>query len=96
MKKMMILSKNYYFSVQKASIYYTVNKSHHNSLILLVFSHVANFRYVANFRFLTLPESKFGVVLRLSYHIDWGLSYKNALHTPVISHECQNIFRHGL
>ena len=55
MKKMMILSKNYYFSVQKASIYYTVNKSHHISLILLVFSHVANFRYVANFRFLTLP-----------------------------------------
>ena len=48
MKKMMILSKNWYFSVQKASIfYYTINKSHHNSFILLVFSHVANFRYVA-------------------------------------------------
>ena len=54
MKKMMFLSKNWYFSVQKALIYYTVNKSHHNSFILLVFSHVANFRYVANFRFLTL------------------------------------------
>ena len=54
MKKMMFLSKNCYFSVQKALIYYTVNKSHHNSFILLVFSHVANFRYVANFRFLTL------------------------------------------
>ena len=54
MKKMMFLSKNWYFSVQKGLIYYTVNKSHHNSFILLVFSHVANFRYVANFRFLTL------------------------------------------
>ena len=54
MKKMMFLSKNWYFPVQKALIYYTVNKSHHNSFILLVFSHVANFRYVANFRFLTL------------------------------------------
>ena len=50
MKKIMFLSKNWYFSVQKALIYYTVNKSHHNSFILLVFSHVANFR------FLTLPE----------------------------------------
>ena len=29
MKKMMFLSKNWYFSVQKALIYYTVNKSHH-------------------------------------------------------------------
>ena len=54
MKKMMFLSKICYFSVQKALIYYTFNKSHHNSFILLVFSHVANFRYVANFRFLTL------------------------------------------
>ena len=54
---MMFLSKNWYFSVQKALIYYTVNKSHHNSFILLVFSHVANFRYVANFRFVTLPVS---------------------------------------
>ena len=54
MKKMMFLSKNWHFSVQKALIYYTFNKSHHNSYILLVFSHVANFRYVANFRFLTL------------------------------------------
>ena len=54
MKKTMFLSKDWYFSVQKALIYYTFNKSHHNSFILLVFSHVANFRYVANFRFLTL------------------------------------------
>ena len=54
MKKIMFLSHNWYFSVQKALIYYTFNKSHHNSFILLVFSHVANFRYVANFRFLTL------------------------------------------
>ena len=54
MKKMMFLSKTWYFSVQKVLIYHTVNKSHHNSFILLVFSHVANFRYVANFRFLTL------------------------------------------
>ena len=38
MKKMMFLSKHWYFSVQKALIYYTVNKSHHNSFILLVFS----------------------------------------------------------
>ena len=58
MKKMMFLSKNWYFSVQKALIYYTVNKSHHNSFILLVFSHVMNFRYVANFRFLTLHMEK--------------------------------------
>ena len=55
MKKMMFLSKNWYFSVQKTLIYYTLNKSHHNSFILLVFSHVANFRYVANFTFLTIP-----------------------------------------
>ena len=47
MKKMMFLSKNWYFSVQKALIYYTFNKSHPNLFILLVFSHVANFRYVA-------------------------------------------------
>ena len=57
MKKMMFLSKNSYFSVQKALIYYTVNKSHHDSFILLVFLHVVNFRYVANFRFLTLQRS---------------------------------------
>ena len=56
MKKMMFLSKNWYFLVQKALIYYTVNKSHQNSFILLVFSHVVNFRYVANFRFLTLKS----------------------------------------
>ena len=37
MKKMMFLSKNWYFSVQKALIYYTFTKSHHNSFILLVF-----------------------------------------------------------
>ena len=55
---MMFLSKNWYFSVQKALIYYTVNKSYLNSFILLVFSHVANFRYVANFRFLTLHFGK--------------------------------------
>ena len=65
MKKMMFLSKNWYFSVQKALIYYTVNKSHHNSFILLVFSHVANFRYVANFRFLTLSAIK--VLLELEF-----------------------------
>ena len=59
MKKMMFLSKNWYISVQKALIYYTVNKSHHNSFILLVFSPVANFRYVANFRFLTLDLKTF-------------------------------------
>ena len=53
-KKMLFLSKNWHFSVQKALIYYTFNTSHQNSYILLVFSHVANFRYVANFRFLTL------------------------------------------
>ena len=46
MKKMMFLSKNWYFSVQKALIYYTVNKSPHNSFILLVFSPVANFRFL--------------------------------------------------
>ena len=54
MKKIMFLSKNWYFSVQKALIYYRFNKSRQNSFILLVFSHVANFRYMANFRFLTL------------------------------------------
>ena len=59
MKKMMFLSRNWYFSVQKALIYSTVNKSHHNSFILLVFWHVANFRYVANFRFLTLQDFHF-------------------------------------
>ena len=53
MKKMMFLSKNWYFSVQKTLIYYTVNKSH-DSFVLLVLSPVANFRYVANFRFLTI------------------------------------------
>ena len=33
-KKMMFLSHNWYFSVQKALIYYTFNKSHHNSFII--------------------------------------------------------------
>ena len=52
----------YYISVQKAFIYSTFNESHLNSLFLLVFPHVANFRYeanfryVANFRFLTLNK----------------------------------------
>ena len=46
MKKMMFLSKNWYFSVPKALIYYTFNKPHHNSFILLVFSRVANFRFL--------------------------------------------------
>ena len=76
MKKMMFLSHNWYFSVQKALIYYTFNKSHHNSFILLVFSHVANFRYVANFRFLTLCENMFNKLLKLKskepkYSIEW-------------------------
>ena len=62
-KKMMFLSKIWYFSVQKALIYYTVNKSHHNSFILLVLSHVANFRYAANFRFLTLSIWKMHDIL---------------------------------
>ena len=66
MKKMMFLSKNWYFSVQKALIYYTVNKSHHNLFILLVFSHVANFRYVANFRFLTLHDNILDTTVKVS------------------------------
>ena len=65
MKKMMFLAINWHFLVQKALIYYTVNKSHHNSFTLLVFSHVANFRYVANFRFLTL--NVFVMFLKSSY-----------------------------
>ena len=68
MKKMMFLSKNWYFSVQKALIYFSVHKSHHNSFILLVFSHVANFRYMANFRFLTLLENRDGSMLYSLYH----------------------------
>ena len=76
MKKMMFLSKNWYFSVQKALIYYTVNKSHHNSFILLVFSHVANFRYVANFRFLTLIGLKQEVVFVLEYFLTINLFSK--------------------
>ena len=35
MKKIMFLSKTWYFSVQKALIYYTVSKSQHNSFILI-------------------------------------------------------------
>ena len=51
---MMLCLKTLYILVQIASINYTFNKSHLNSFILLVFPHVANFKYVANFRFLTL------------------------------------------
>ena len=54
MKKRMLCLKTLYILVQIALINYTFNKSHLNSFILLVFPHVANFRYVANFRFLTL------------------------------------------
>ena len=64
---MMFLSKNWYFSVQKVLIYYTVNKSHHNSFILLVFSHVANFRYVANFRLLTLYTEDAPILITKSH-----------------------------
>ena len=61
------------FLVQKALIYYTVNKSHQNSFILLVFSHVANFRYVANFRFLTLHS--LGVLIFWNiWELDYGSS----------------------
>ena len=54
MKKMMFRLKIGIFQFQKALTYCTFNKSHLNSFILLLFPHVANFRYVANFRFLTL------------------------------------------
>ena len=67
MKKMMFLSKNWYFSIQKALIYCTFNKSHHNSFILSVFSHVANSRYVANFRFLTLQVLFLVLISLLSF-----------------------------
>ena len=56
MKKMMFLFHNWYFSVQKALIYYTFNKSQHNSFILLVFSHVANFRFLTLLFILVLLE----------------------------------------
>ena len=81
MKKMMFLSKNWYFLVQKALIYYTVNKSHQNSFILLVFSHVANFRYVANFRFLTLTLEKYlqAVLAASNVHIYTHRSKKSFL-----------------
>ena len=63
---MMFLSKNWYFSVQKALIDYTFNKSHHNSFILLVFLHVANFRYVANLDLLL-----YKVVTWLCFGVIW-------------------------
>ena len=47
-----------FFLVQKALTFYTCYKSLLNLFILLVFPHVANFRYVANFRFLTLPPPR--------------------------------------
>ena len=83
MKKMMFLSKNWYFSVQKALIYYTVNKSPHNSFIfiLLVFSHVANFRYVANFRFLTLlhlkdpPQGIAHIIVETLHNLSYSIKY---------------------
>ena len=80
---MMFLSQNWYFSVQKALIYYTFNKSHHNLFILLVFSHVANFRYVANFTFLTLeglwfdPLSSYG-----DYTLVLGYCIHNCAYPP--------------
>ena len=45
---------NMVFFSSESLIYYTLNKSHLNSFILLVFPHVANLKYVANFTFLTL------------------------------------------
>ena len=77
MKKMM-LSNNLYFSVQKALIYYTVNKSHQNLFILLVFSHVTDFRYVVNFRFLTLfvlQYEKFFAIFFFIFVTSQGHSY---------------------
>ena len=50
----MFCPKLVYVQSKKALIYCTFDKSHINSFILLVFQHVANFRYVANFAFLTL------------------------------------------
>ena len=80
----MFLSKNWYFSVQKALIYYTFNKSHHNSFILLVFSHVANFRYVANFRFLTLHPVHNIPCLVLK---KWKLNYPAIFCLKIVSHK---------
>ena len=80
---MMFLSKNWYFSVQKAKIYYTFNKSHHNSFILLVFSHVANFRYVANFRFLTLLDSFSVLFVTLFLASRGNIDYYFFPNTPV-------------
>ena len=51
-----VLNLVHVFFSSKALTYYTFNKSHLNSFILLVFPHVANFRYVANFTFLTLMD----------------------------------------
>ena len=44
------------FKFKKTLIYYTFNKPHLNSFILLVFPHVVIFRYVANFTSLTLSS----------------------------------------
>ena len=52
-------------------MYCTFNKSHLNSFILLVFPHVANFRYVANFTFLTLL-SHFLTQQNLGRLLFWG------------------------
>ena len=53
MNKIMFRLIIWNFSVPKALIYCTFIKCQLNLFILLVFPHVANFRYVANFRFLT-------------------------------------------
>ena len=65
MTKMMICLEIDIFAVQKALIYCTFIKSHLNLFILLVFPHVANFRYVANFRFHTLSGTKRILILTL-------------------------------
>ena len=53
MKKMMFLSKNWYFSVQKALIYFAVNKSHHNSmwriLDFLLYMRLCNRGYIHSY-----------------------------------------------
>ena len=69
LKKKDVLSYTWQISVPKTVIYFTLNKFYVNSFILLVFPHVANFRYVANFRFLTLSIYTFITVncLRSSY-----------------------------
>ena len=80
----MFLSKNWYFSVQKALIYYIVNKSHHNSFILLVFSHVVNFRYVANFSFLTLQQPSV-LVINFILAVIVGNSYQFEIYVYCLS-----------